>query len=68
MPDRKRNLHTSISAEALRLAHAQAALEGRSVGEVIDAAVTRYCRRLAEAVNDILEAPASTKSDTGGVR
>lgn len=64
MPDdKKRNLHTSVSPATLRLAQAQAALEGRNIGDVIDTAVRRHCGWLADSFDSVTE-----KANAGGSR
>jgi hypothetical protein len=53
MPEKKtRNLHTAIRPSSLRLARGRAALEGRAVGDIVDAAIAAYCSRLAAVAPD----------------
>lgn len=64
MPDDtnpSRNLHTTISPTALRLLGAQARLEGRQMGDVLDAAILAYAAKLAAAAAD-----AKGTKDEGG--
>lgn len=41
----RRNLHTSITPETLRLLRATAAYLGRTIGEVLEDAIRAYCPR-----------------------
>ncbi len=63
-----RNLHTTISPQALQLARTKAAIETRTVGDIIDSAIHLYCDPLAQALGDLVDRPATNGSRIGGGR
>jgi hypothetical protein len=70
MPGHKklRNLHTSISPLALQLARTKAAIEARTVSDIIDSAIHLYCEPLAQALADLPDNSATGTSGTGGAQ